>query len=517
MRKIITVTLVLMMIVLSAAMEEYDRKSISIFKMDVTPAAITATNQDVQQIYDAVFQKFTNMGRFDYNPIPAGVTNASELFEIVKEYTATRIEERAAKQWDIKNEYYGTNFVTGENVDKIMNGAYILFPRLNAFAVTKKKKGDDFTASVSVSVDIYAGKNTGTVDDPQWTPELVKTINASGSNAFGNLFDLNLNPKKKDKRKEAIKSATNGMLMFLEKELKKVDAFKIKALVTKAEPKKDEISFNFGKNVGVNVDDAYTTGYFLNKNGKQVFVETGYMKVRKVKDKESVSQLLIVTNPKREKEDDLFNEYDQCYEYPLVGLNVFVQGGMNSFKYWSDTDFPAGDTELQEETMCPFIGLNIEYDVAKFIKIPELYLNASVDIQALELGNYTYTDEWGFLQTTEFKTSTAIAEFGFTKKSFSRRFGWYFGADFGYMMMTFEPDGDEEESYYSVGGKVKGGINYMISKQVLFDVGAGYRFYGELTDEDGNEVFESWGQTYEGEGWLTPNGFVVRAGLGFTL
>jgi hypothetical protein len=517
MRKIITMALVLMTIVLTAAMEEYDRKSISIFKMDRTPGSITAAQTDVDQIYNAVFKKFTNMGRFDYNPIPAGVTNASELFEIVKEYTATKIEERAAKQWDIKNEYYGTNFVTGENVDKIMNGAYILFPRLTVFTVAKKKKGDDFTANVCVSVDIYEGKNTGTVENPEWTPELVKTINASGSNAFGNLFDLNLNPKKANKRKKAIKSATNGMLLFLEKELKKVDAFKIKALVTKAEPKKDKIAFNFGKNVGVKVDDAYTMGYFQkNKKGKQVFVETGFMKVRKVKDKESVSQLLIVTNPKNEKEDDLFNEYDQCYEYPLVGLNIFVQGGVNSFKYWSDTDYTAGDSELQEETMSPYFGLNMEYDVAKYIKVPELYLNASIDLQALELGNYTYVDDWGFSQTDEFTTSTIIAEFGFTKKIFSRRLGYYFGADFGYMLMTFEVEGDEEESYYSVGGKVKTGINYMISKQVLFDLGVGFRFYGELLNEDGDEIFEA-NSTMEGEGWLTPSGFVVRAGLGFTL
>ncbi|MCK5761244.1 MAG: hypothetical protein KAH33_08110, partial [Candidatus Delongbacteria bacterium] len=340
-------------------------------------------------------------------------------------------------------------------------------------------------------------------------PELVKTITASGSNALGGLFDLGLNPKKKNKRAEAIKSATNGMLLFLEKELKKVDAFKIKALVTKAEPKKDKIAFNFGKNVGVNVDDAYTVGYFLNKDGKQVFVETGYMKVRKVKDKESVSQLLIVTNPKNEKEDDLFNEYDQCYEYPLVGMNIFVQGGMNSFKYWGDLNSWA-EAEDNEETMCPFIGLNIEYDIAKFIKVPELYLNASIDLQAMELGEVNDGTIY------EFTTSTAIAEFGFTKKSFSRQFGWYFGADVGYMMMTFEQEGEDEESWYSVGGKVKAGINYMISKQLLFDVGAGFRFYGELLDEDGEEVFEGQGDL-EGEGWLSPAGFVVRAGLGFTL
>ncbi|MCK5760460.1 MAG: hypothetical protein KAH33_04150, partial [Candidatus Delongbacteria bacterium] len=349
-------------------------------------------------------------------------------------------------------------------------------------------------------------------------PELVKTITASGANLFGSLFDLNLNPKKKNKRAEAIKGATNGMLLFLEKELKKVDAFKIKALVTKAEPKKDKIAFNFGKNVGVNVDDAYTMGYFQkNKKGKQVFVETGYMKVRKVKAKESISQLLIVTNPKNEKEADLFNEYDQCYEYPLVGLNIFVHGGMNSFKFWGDTDFSV-ENDLVEENIAPFVGVNLEYGVAKYIKIPELYLNVSADIIMAELGTFTYPGG-----SDEFETSVAVIEFGITKKFFSRRFGWYIGGDVGYAAVTSTCDTTPEldGEFNSVGGKVKGGINYMLGKQLLFDLGVGFRFYGELLNEDGDEVFKivdtSYGTDWAGQGWLTPSGFVVRAGLGFTL
>jgi hypothetical protein len=339
MKKISIMMLILTVFGLNAAMEEYDRKSISIFKLDVLEGAALATQQDVDQIYKLIFEKFTGMGRFDYNPIPAGVTDPAQLFAIVKEYTAAKIEERAAKQWDIKNEYYGSNFITGENVDKILNGAYIFFPTLETFVVTKKKDSDDFTASLSVILEVYSATNTGTVDAPVWEPQLVSTVRAVGSNALGALFDINLKGEKKDKRLEAVKSATNGMLMFLEKEVRKMEAFQIKALVTKAEPKKDQISFNFGKNVGVNMDDAYRVGFFeKDKAGKEKFVETGFMKVRNVKDQESVSQLLIVTNPKREKEEELFNEYDQVYEYPLVGLNIFVNAGANSFKYWGDAD-----------------------------------------------------------------------------------------------------------------------------------------------------------------------------------
>jgi len=513
MKKMVILAVISMMFILNAAMEEYDRKSISVFKMDVAEAARMASQQDIDLVYQMVFDKFVGMGRFDYNPIPAGVNDPAALFEIVKEYTTTKIEERAAKQWDIKNEYYGSNFITGENVDKIINGAYIFFPTLETFILTKKKDSDDFTATMSVRVDIYSATNTGTLDAPIWEPKLTATVRASGSNALGSLFDLALNDKKKDKRIEAVKSAANGMLMFLEKEVRKVEVFKIKALVTKADVKKNEISFNFGKNVGVNMDDAYTVGYFeKDASGKEKYRETGFMKVRSIKQQESVSQLLIVTPQKGTKEADLFNEYDQVYEYPLVGLNIFILGGVNSFKYWGDTDFDNSETfEDNEENMCPFIGLNMEYDIAKLVQIPELYFNLSADLLLAQLGTQT---ESGI--ETEFETATAIVEFGVTKKFFTRQLGYYIGADVGYMNMTVTPGDAEEEKYYSMGGKVKAGINYMINKNLLFDAGAGFRFYGELMDENDEEAFTGAGDM-EGEGWLTPSGFVVRVGLGYTL
>jgi len=498
MKKIVIICLAAMFITLNAAMEEYDRKSISVFRMSVAPEALMATQQDVDLVYKMLFDKFVGMGRFDYNPIPAGVNDPQQLFSIVKEYAATKIEERAAKQWDIKNDYYGSNFVTGENVDKIINGAYIFFPTLETFVVTKKKNSDDFTASMKVRMDIYSAVNSGTADAPVWDAQLVATVNAVGSNALGALFDINLTGKKKNKRAEAVKSATNGMLMFMEKEVRKVDAFTIKALVTKAEPKKDKISFNFGKNVGVNMDDAYTVGYFQKDDkGNEKFVETGFMKVRKIKDNESESQLLIVTNPKNEKEEDIFNEYDQVYEYPLVGLNIMVGGGISSFKYWGDIA-PGETIEDAEENISPCFGINIEYDIARFINIPELYLNVSADALMPDIGT---------IAGDEIDISVAIIEFGLTKKFFTRKLGWYMGGDVGYMILT-ETVNDTDYEYYSVGGKVKGGINYLLSKNLYFDAGAGFRFHGELTDEDGNEG---------DDGWLTPSGFFVKAGLGFTL
>ncbi|HQO09598.1 MAG TPA: hypothetical protein PLK90_05405 [Clostridiales bacterium] len=499
MKKITALMMVVMIFTLSAALEEYDRKSISIFKMDVTSSAMSVPQQDVDMIYQKIYDKFVNLGRFDYNPIPAGVTDPAELFKIIKEYTITKIEERAAKQWDIKNEYYGSNFVTGENVDKIINGAYIFFPRLENYALTKNKTGDDFTANIGVAIDIYSAVNAGTPEAPVWEPKLETTVRATGSSAFSNLFDLALNDKKKDKRAEAVKSAANGMILFMEKEVKKVDMFKIKALAEKVVLKKDEISFNFGKNVGVHMGDSYTVGYKQkDASGKEKYIETGFLKVRRVYENQSAAQLMIVNQQKGTKEADLFNEYDQFYEYPLVNLTIFLTGGECAFKYWDDSE-----TTLKENdtNMSPFIGMSIEYNLDQFIHMEELYMNISGDLLFAQPGKIGVEDT---------ETTTGIAEIGLTKKYFKRQLGWYIGADFGYMGLSLKNDATGQDGdFYSFGFRARSGINYLINKNLILDIGTGYRFYSELYDENDEKVGE--------DGWLLPNGLVIKAGIGYTL
>ncbi|MCK4981178.1 MAG: hypothetical protein KAS62_12330, partial [Candidatus Delongbacteria bacterium] len=294
------------------------------------------------------------------------------------------------------------------------------------------------------------------------------------------------------------------------------------------EPKKDKIAFNFGKNVGVNVDDAYTVGYFLNKNGKQVFVETGYMKVRKVKDKESVSQLLIVTNPKREKEDDLFNEYDQCYEYPLVGMSFIPNFGLISgFKSWENNP---ESVEFEEIPGAGVGGLRVEYDIAKYVKIPELYFLASGDFVITEIGEIN-----DGANTFEYTPSTVLVEGGIMKKFFIRRFAWYLGASYLYEAMTLNVKSetasyDEDFNLYSAGFKGFVGINYMLSKTWFFDLQASFAGMSPLMDEDGNEVLaedalnDPLGIFYgvnnvedvDETQFLVPSGLTIKAGIGIT-
>jgi len=544
---------------LFAQMAKYDRKSISITKMNVSPdAKAFATQADVNQIYSELYKRLKGMERFDYNEIPAGITDVNELMKIVKEYTATKIEERAAKQWNIKNEYYGSNFVTGENVDKIMNGAFIMVPTLNSYIITegKDKEGKQtFTAVMNVKLDVYEGVKNGDA----FEAKLSNTVSANGTNAslgidVSSLLNLPTG-KAKDPRKEAIESATNTMLLFLDKEVRKLPMFTIKAFTTAVNPAKDEINFNMGKNVGVKLDDAYQVGFYQGEK----FVETGFMKVRKIEQEGSRSQLLIVSNPKGEKESELFNEFDQVIEYPQVGLNIIVGGGMSGFKRFDDLNI-TGQTILENnlynsstgevdmyklsqyinkelkdntQTFGSAINLTAEYNIAKFTNISELYLNASGDFLLGDFGTLSFEGSSTKIDAFKIESTTGLSEFGLTKKFYNRRNAFYIGADFGYEFATLEITDFDPITYNSrirkdvklstFGGKAKAGYNFLFNKNTFFNLDLGYRFYGDLKDEDDNNFFEKEFEEQFGlnngldTDYLTPNGFFFKAGIGFTL
>jgi len=486
---------------LFAQMAKYDRKSISITKMNVSAdAKAFATQADVNQIYSELYKRLKGMERFDYNEIPAGITDVNELMKIVKEYTATKIEERAAKQWNIKNEYYGSNFVTGENVDKIMNGAFIMVPTLNSYIITegKDKEGKQtFTAVMNVKLDVYEGVKNGDA----FEAKLSNTVSANGTNAslgidVSSLLNLPTG-KAKDPRKEAVESATNTMLLFLDKEVRKLPMFTIKAFTTKVDPANDKIMFNMGKNVGVKLDDGYSVGFYQGDK----FVETGFMKVRKIEQEGSQSQLLIVSNPKGEKESELFNEFDQVIEYPQVGLNIIVGGGMTKYNHYTEPqDFLEGNDEFA--SMVGSINLNAEYNIAKFVSISELY--AQTGFTYLMVPNI---EESGI----ELEINSMIYEAGLKKKFFKRQFGFTLGADFFYHTLSMKlEEASLDEELYSIGGDVNAGINFMFSKSIFLDATAGFRFASQLTDKDGN-VSDDDDKRYN------PNGFFFKAGIGFTL
>ncbi|MBN1969508.1 MAG: hypothetical protein JXR48_06870 [Candidatus Delongbacteria bacterium] len=519
--RILTLLLTLAVTVsLFAKMETYDRKSISVFNYSVSKSASeNITLDEVKRGQKKLMSKLVDLGRFDFNPIPAGIDDMEVLFSKVKEYAQANIEERAARQWEIKNDYYGTNFVTGENVDKIINGAYIFFPKVSKFTVTYDEKKKEYICNLSVDMDIYGAKEGSSEKD--WNPYKLTSVNASGTN-------YSLLTGGSTKRNDAVDIAFDGMYEFLIKEIKKVEEFKIKTQLTVSDPKNDKMTLGMGKKVGgIKTDDAYLVGFYQKSGDKQKFVETGYMRVRNVRENDSEAQLLIVTNPKNVKENELYTEYDQIIEYPKVGLNIILSGGINGFNgYANEEAEDGGDQETY--SIAGTLSLTTEYGLGRTTGLSELYAVANIEYMLLE-----ELDAENSFSSLEEKFTGLIYELGFRKKFYSRQNAFLFGLSGTYYTLTTDRGSDYEEpsedlypdwfteNCYSIGGKIEVGFERLLTKDVLLQVTAGYRIMSNLTNDFGNEVFEDDtsdnGKDFTDDKYYTPNGLVAKLAIGFNL
>ncbi|PID26928.1 MAG: hypothetical protein CR982_07720 [Candidatus Cloacimonadota bacterium] len=517
------VLLFLIMTVSIFGMEKYDRKSISVTKMSVSDkAAEVVTLEEVRKGQYELMERLRTLGRFDFNPIPSGINDPKRLFEIVKEYTETKIDERAERQWDIKNDFYGSNFISGENVDKIINGTYLFFPKLTLFTMVYDKDKNEYSCALEMKMKVYSAINKGTPENPNWEPKLIKEIEALGSN-YNPLTGGSKN------RKDASSLAYLTMLELMVKELKTLDQFKIKAILTKADVNNDKLTFDMGMKVGgIKIDDSYLVGYRKKKGGKDIFVETGYMKVRKVNSDESEAQLLIVTNPKDKNESELYTEYDQVIEYPKMGLNAILSFGITGFRGWGEDYFINSLDKDDEYSYVSAFSLTGEYGLGRNLSISELYAVANIEynlLQDIKIRN-------NFNEKDEFSFSAFTYELGLRKKFYKRRSAFVAGVLFSYFGLGVdfgslgEPDTDINpnaltEDCYSYGGKLELGYEYLISKDLFLQLMTGYRFMLNLTNSNGNEVGDSSGDQFSkkfyDDKFYTPNGFIAKLSIGYNI
>jgi len=170
----------------------------------------------------------------------------------------------------------------------------------------------------------------------------------------------------------------------------------------------------------------------------------------------------------------------------------------------------------------------MEYNIAKYISISELYFLVGGDFVITDIGNINYLgDEY------EYTPSTILVEGGLMKKFFIRRFAWYLGASYLYEAMTLNVKSDAagyDEDFELNSGGFKGflGINYMLSKTWFFDLQASFAGMTPLMDEDGNEVLTSASDDVLGifqgipydevdeSTFLVPSGLTIKAGIGIT-
>ena len=537
---------------LSAQMERYQRKSVSLFRLKLDGEMSFSQGRAV---FEALDDQLNSMGRFDINPIPLrpGIS-LEKVFAIAKEYAESKQLDRAAKQFELMDEHYKEERITGETLDQIINGAYVIVPEIIDYrlshevsAFTDKNGNKSWKAKVNVSyglrIEVWNAENMGTEENPDWKPDLedtavIRTV-GSETKVFG---------KKPDSRRAAedlADEAVNNSLFMLRlqmgKMIKSLEMFTIKAKVTESNLKKDMIKFDFGKDVGLNVDDPFKVVYYEKIGGDQrKKVDVAYMKVREVGDHESRSQALIIYNPDRMKESDLINPGDQVLEHPKMGLNLSVRIGTAPYSismveddtlmhYYDGVDDYYFLSNQGEISSSGSIGLRAELDLAQFGTTSELYL----------VNDYTLL--------LNFPLIGAIGEFGIKKKFYKRQFGAFAGAGLGGWYVTgyigdvpmgnhsyedymYQRQGDWSSAHIPVGSSVyltgwsiglnlNAGLEYLLSPEMSINFEGGYRLYVPVKDSMWGIEARDGGNTWQMEidEFEAKPGKADISGLWFTL
>ena len=513
-----------------AQIERYFRKSVSLFRIQ-TPDDMTLHQGEF--IHNALLDKLRSMGRFDYNPIPIrpGIS-LERLFETVKEYSQTHQLDRAAKQFELMDEHYKEERITGETLDKIIAGAYIIIPRVVNYSVgknvekdTDKEGNESWEVKVSVSyslkLEIWNAENQGTEQNPRWEPYLEAETSISTTGSKSKTYSKKV--KKEDISRQLVDDAVKNSLFLLKlqmgKSLKKLDMFTVKAAVTDRNLKRDIIKFDFGRNVGLHIDDPFKVVYYERlPSGDSKKVDVAFMKVRRLWQNESQAQLLILHNPEGMRESEIINPGDQVIEHPKMGLNFTIRSGYAPYSlkpdtadYWMYYDDGHDEYEFESDqgeiSSAIAIVFGWEFDIAPYTGSSELYLYNDYTL----LLNHPM---WG-----------GLAELGFRKKFYKRRLGAFYGASAGVFAVTGKigevpfPSGEPAKDFmlqrkndwdsghipigsdikltgWSIGANLTAGLNYLLSPEAALTFEGGYRLYPKI--DGGLWTIEA---EYEDETW----------------
>ncbi len=487
----------------NAQIERYFRKSVSLFMINIPD---DMTRRQGKIIYDAVLDKFISLGRFDYNPIPIrpGIS-VERLFEIVKEYAEDKQLERASKQFELMDEHYKEERITGETLDKIIQGAYIIIPHIEDFNVShrtdkvKNKDGSEaFKLKVKVKytlkVEVWNAENLGTPENPRWEPYKEDSFKITGMGNSSKTFSKK--PKahivKQRLVDEAIKDSIFLLKFMMGKEIKKLDMFTIKAKVIQCDLKKDFVKFDFGTNVGLNIDDPFDVIYYeKTKEGERKKVNVAYMKLRKIAENEAKAQILILKNPYKVKKSEIINLGDQVVEHPMMGLNINLRTGYfplfmkpDSAGIWMSYKENNNEYyfESDQDSVDGIIGLTlgVELNLGQFTGISELY---------------AFNDNTLLLNVP---LLVGLSEFGVRKRYYKRQLCAYWGTSLGVFGLTgkvsevpsggmsisgdtIEEGTDIQVTGYSIGFNLSAGFNYLISPEMSLSFDVGYRLYPDVS------------------------------------
>ncbi len=273
--------------------QRYERKSISYINALwlATPEARQVNQEQVGYMLSVIKEQI-EMERFDYNPLPdrmiaefVDAANArdeltvDELARLMeRELTPTIVSilegampERAGElvSEEKRQGFIATKAkelgITLEEIEKVMNSAYIYLPVLTGYKREESKTEGKFTYTLEGGIIWFRADMSG--DYPAVELKVAKTTMSKG---FGS-------------DRFAYQSAVRNYARNLQTATRAIEEFRLSAPI--AEVEGGRVGFRLGTREGIHMDDCFLVGEWVeHPDGKVRFERSGWTRVGKVAD-----------------------------------------------------------------------------------------------------------------------------------------------------------------------------------------------------------------------------------------
>ena len=469
----------------------YEKKSVSYFK---TYYSVPMNNNEKNVIEPAI-RKAVELGRFDYNQVLIEVDNINELAGLVAQYV-DQIKVDRAKAQGREDYRFKDTLVTGADLERIINSAYIYVPSVDKFEmhrVTKdvhdKKTGKTekkkyWVATVGASVTFYhiiPEYVEGQLDDVRLA--LLKTVEAT-TEMEKEITVLRPDPKAKWQAFEgAVNNQFVGVARKIQIEVRRIAQFKLSAQV--ASSTWNSIEFEFGKESDVSVDHGYKVFEEVEGKGKQYI---GYVKVRKAGD-ESENEM---SRAQKIIEKSKIEAGTELQEYPQLLVNAYFRTGALPLKFENIISVP----EIEDSSLGFGLVGGLEYNLGRFVGFSEFWANVEGQIALGGNSLYYYGVEGGLV-----------------KKFYLRRLAFRLGARVGWSRLTWDLSDTwvgSEAIQDQIGVSGVSGLELVLSPAAALTAELGYRVYasGAEWEYEGATVL-----TLGDEEDVSASGLVLTVGI----
>jgi hypothetical protein len=474
----------------------YERKSITYLEMLNHAGA----DDDVYAAVQAAVRANVELPRFDYNDVSRFRTlTPGDAAKLVKEYLDKVKLERAREQATEFDVRFKDTVITGEDLRRIANSAYLYQPTLSHSRVRKERfvmyqNGrpvivQRWVANLRVDVAFYA------VDFNSGTAKEMGHISAAGSGS-ATIGGFNSSG---GARSTAIREAADSAGSQLSKDVRTIEAFNL--LTPIAAAGFNSVNFGLSRKEGLKLGQGFYVYDYLTTGGRE---RVGYVKVMRVGDGEEVldseAQNITVSN------GFSFEEGQLLQEHPQHGVKVLPKVGILQHRVKAPATLG-----VDESSMAGAFGVEVSYDIGDRLGIPEVYAAGALGLSA----GSSYNLEYGL-------------EIGLDKRFYLRRLVLTPGFRVGILRThwSFDPTSPLLQGYEnfedasnlvgsSLGVTPRFGAEIFLTPEWSFVANAGYRLYtpqtsANLYNPDTDASFDVDGFEYN------PSGLDASLGVSYT-